>query len=477
MRAASRVGAIARHMASAPPPPPPEEPKVLFEENLALRRFILNRDKKMNALDGGMLDSIGKKVEHWNKSDLAGVIVGSGNGRAFCAGGDVADVVLKATSEETRKEAIDYFRLEFGVDYTLACLRKPYVAVMDGLTFGGGAGLAAPALFRVATEKTAFSMPETKIGYFPDVGASYFLSRLDGELGTYLALTGEPLSGRATFEHGFATHFISSHRVPILLERLAALEDPTLAQIDSVLEELYFEREPTDPATPLIGAIRVALDSAFAHNSVEEIIKALEGHAAGGNADVIPWAKNTLASLNKVSPTSLRVALLAIRKAKTMNLLDVLKMEASIAAAFCSGATPDFQTGVTTVIVKKIRDERPEWSPSTLSEVNAAEIEAKFFKNAPQTSLILPEELQEAHTIPSHFTRFALPTEEEIGKVVKGEHPTSDGEALTAEEVVAKFESLRRGKHGVSAKVREVLARRCVAEGKGEEAQYLRWKH
>ncbi|TFY76588.1 hypothetical protein EWM64_g7424 [Hericium alpestre] len=424
-----------------------------------------------------MLDSIAAKVEHWNDADLSGAIASTGNGKAFSAGGDVADVVLKAGKPQTRQEAIDYFRHEFGTDYILASLRKPYVAIMDGITFGGGAGLCAGAPFRVATEQTLFSMPETGIGYFPDVGASYFLSRLDGEIGTYLALTGNSLSGRATFEHGFATHYVASQRVPILLERLATIEDPTLAQINAAIEELYFEREPSDPVPPLTGAIRVALDKAFGQDTVEGIVRTLrqlaEGADAPETADVVQWAKNTLATLEERSPTSLKVALMAIRKGRTLNLLEALQMELNIAAAYCKGASPDFKTGVTSVIIEKKRGVRPAWKPERLGEVQTAHLETKFFTRDEGLTLMLPQALQAPHDPPAHFTRFALPTEDEIGAVVRGEHPTSSGEALTTAELLAKFEDLRRGKHGVAEKVREVVARRCEAD----EAGYLRWKH
>ncbi|THH19469.1 hypothetical protein EW146_g1698 [Bondarzewia mesenterica] len=478
--AARRTGAIARHMASSTPSPTspqPDEAPVMFEENLASRRFILNRPKKLNALNTEMIDSIASKTEAWGHSNLCGVIVGSSVGKAFCAGGDVAGIVELAAKEDTRAQAIDFFSREFGLDYALATLSKPYVAIMDGITYGGGVGLAAPALFRIATERTGFSMPETKIGYFPDVGASYYLSRLDGEIGTYLALTGAALSGRATFEHGFATHFISSHRVPILLERLAAIENPTLIQIDNAIEELHYERESSDPVAPLTGAIRIALDKAFQQDTVEGIFKKLREYADGKadpvNADVVQWAKDTLAMMEDRSPTSLKVALMAIRKGKKMSLLDALKMELGLASAYCSGVTPDFSTGVRAVLIDKIKT-RPAWSPSDLTAVSISTLESQLFQPS-AANLHLPERLQAEHDSPSHFLRFALPSEEEIGKAVIGDHKSSGGSALTLDELVTKFEKLRRGKHGVAEKVNEVVKRRCTFQDK--EGKYLRWKH
>ncbi|KAI0317463.1 ClpP/crotonase [Amylostereum chailletii] len=454
--------------------PTPEEPTVLFEENLSTRRFILNRPRKLNALDRPTLELLAPKLEHWSKSDLGRIIVGSSNGRAFSAGGDVAGVVQDAAEDATRPNAISFFQREFGLDYFLAAQSKPYVAVLDGFTMGGGYGLAAPAAFKVATEKTLFAMPETKIGYFPDVGASYFLSRLDGELGTYLALTGTTLAGRAVFELGMATHFISSSRVPILLDRLATLEEPTFGKINRILEDLHHEREPEDPATPLTGEVRTALDSSFSRRTVEEIIVALQKHAdTGATPEVVQWAKDTLATLELRSPTSLKVALLAIRKGKSQSLFDAYKMELRIATAYCNGATPDFNTGVTTVILNKDQISRPQWSPGSLKEVNIADLEKKFFQEAPSSQqLTLPEFLQGPHDTPPDPMRYALPTEGVIRKEIVGESKSSSGTALTLDELVERLEQVTDNKHGVREKVREVVARRCELD----QGQYLRWK-
>ncbi|KAI0064707.1 3-hydroxyisobutyryl-coenzyme A hydrolase [Artomyces pyxidatus] len=477
LSATNRTAAIARHMASSSGTPAPEEPTVLYEENGAMRRYILNRPRKMNSLDTAMLDSLAARLEPWDKAELAGIIVGSSDGRAFCAGGDVAGVVKNAESDDTRPKAIEFFRREFGLNHTLAALSKPYVAVMNGITFGGGMGLVFPAPFRVATEKTSVAMPETKIGYCPDVGASYYLSRLDGQIGTYLGLTSAVLPGRAAFEHGLATHYISSARVPILYERLAALENPTLRQIDDAIEELHWEREPSDPVSSLTGAVRNALDSAFSHNTVEEIIAALKKYAEGStDSDVVQWAKDTLAVLNERSPTGLKVALLAIRKGKDLSLLDALKMELGFATAFCSGATPDFKAGVTHVLIDKKKTGYPSWSPATLEEVSVTALESTFFKqdNAAE-GLILPDSFNVTDDPPPHPMRFALPTEEEIGQIVMGRHQASGSSALTLSELINKLEDLKRGKYGVADKVKEVVSRRCGHNKR--EGEYLEWKH
>ncbi|CDO73582.1 hypothetical protein BN946_scf185014.g52 [Trametes cinnabarina] len=460
----------------------PDEDPVLFESNGPVRTYVLNRPKKLNALNEPMLNLLRPQIEEWAQGDLAKVIVGRGVGRAFCAGGDVENVVRNASDPETRPKAIDFFHREFEMDYILAALPKPYVCVMDGITMGGGVGLSVNAKFRIATEKTVFAMPETKIGYSPDVGASFFLSKVDGEIGTYLGLTGVTLNGRAVFEHGFATHYVESRRIPALLERLAALEDPTYQKIDELIEESSSDREPDEATTAIIGAKREALDMAFRHNTVEKIVATLkeqsESHA---DEEVRQWAADTLSELDKRSPTSLKVALAAIRRGKHLSLLDALQMEMNIATAFCSGVTPDFKTGVTAVLVDKIK-ERPNWSPSRLEDVNDSEILKTFFSTyTPEAGtapkITPPDYLASANMLIDPM-QFALPTEAEIRSMVDGSHKSSGATEITLDELLAKFDRLRRGKAGVREKILEVVRRKCVfEEDKHMDKKWLQWKH
>ncbi|KAI0664689.1 3-hydroxyisobutyryl-coenzyme A hydrolase [Cubamyces menziesii] len=486
--AAQRTAAIGRHLmstsasSSTSHKDAPDEAPVLFESNGAVRTYVLNRPKKLNALNEPMLNLLRPQIEEWSQGKLAKVIVGRGIGRAFCAGGDVESVVRYASSPETRPKAIDFFHREFEMDYILAAVPKPYVCVMDGITMGGGVGLAVNAQFRIATEKTVFAMPETKIGYSPDVGASYFLSRVDGEIGTYLGLTGATITGRAVFEHGFATHFVESRRIPALLEHLAALENPTYQRINELIEEARSEREPDEPSTAIIGAKREALDSAFSHNTVEKIVATLTEIATSHkDEEVRQWAQNTLEELDKRSPTSLKVALAAIRRGKQMNLLDALQMEMNIATAFCNGVTPDFKTGVFAVLVDKIKD-RPNWSPSRLEDVEDSEILQTFFseytpEKGTAPKLTPPPYLTNANKLIDPM-QYALPTEAEIRSMVDGSHKASGATEITLDELLAKFDSLRKGKSGVREKILEVVQRKCAFEDdRHMDKQWLKWKH
>ncbi|KAI0032817.1 3-hydroxyisobutyryl-coenzyme A hydrolase [Vararia minispora EC-137] len=468
LTAASRAGAIARHMATSsasPPRPDDKESPVTFSEKFSLRQFTLNRPQKLNTLDMHMLELLSPVLAYWEQAELPSVIMGTGSGRAFCAGGDVAVITENLDNAAGRENAIRFFQREFGLDYFLALLSTPYVAVMDGITFGGGFGLAAAAAFRVATEKTLVAMPETKIGYFPDVGASYYLSRLDGEI----------VSGRTAFELGLATHYIPSNRISILSDRLAMVEKVSFEHVNNALNELHGEREPSDPPSRFLGAIRNALDDAFSQRDVQGIIDRLNlygsGEVSGSSAEVVRWAKDTLNMLEDRSPTSLKVALKAVRKGKTMSLLEAFDMEMGMASVYCTGSVPDFKTGVSTVIREKLRT-RPAWTPSTLADVPDVDIEKTFFEVAGAKRLQLEYPPFVVDRQPRDPMAYALPTEERIRRLVKGEDKKSTGTALTLEELLKEVDNLTGFKPGTRDKVLETIDRKCVLD----EGVYLRWK-
>ncbi|KAJ6525498.1 3-hydroxyisobutyryl-coenzyme A hydrolase isoform 1 [Mycena vulgaris] len=481
LSALNRTRAIAKQMSgvagSKPPSDAEAEPVVRFESTGSLRTYTLNRPKKLNALNDDMLNILRPKIEEWDNAELCNVIAGAGVGRAFCAGGDVESVVRYAADEKTRHKALDFFKREFELDLLLASMRKPYVAILDGFTMGGGVGLAAGAPFRVATENTIFSMPETNIGYCPDVGSSYFMSRLDGELGTYLALSSAQLKGRAVFDHGFATHFIPARRIPILLERLSDMETSDRTAIDRTLEELSSERETDDPPPPFVFEKRLAVDRAFRFDRVERIFAELELFSTDTSPEISQWASQTLQTLQQRSPTSLKVALKAIRLGKTQSLVESLNMELKIATAFCNGASPDFATGVTAVLVTKSKA-RPEWNPSTVGEVTDEIVErffsphSKFLKNAPTVAL---REDRAPSTRAS--LKYTLPTEEEIRNVITGADPASGDMGYTLEDLLEYFYDSRGGKLGVGEKVTEVVRRKTkVVDNKDGNFVWLRWE-
>ncbi|KZT27345.1 ClpP/crotonase [Neolentinus lepideus HHB14362 ss-1] len=510
---------------------------VLFQSHLSSRTYILNRPNKLNALDESMLNTLRPKIVEFAAADLCKLIIGRGNGRAFCAGGDVASVVRQAAHPSTRPRAVDFFKREFEMDYLLASLGKPYVAIMDGITMGGGAGLCMQAPFRIATENTKFAMPETKIGYSPDVGASAFLARLDGALGPYLALTSETIVGREVYELGLATHFVPSASVPALLRALEALEEPSWETVDAVVEAWYEGAGDTGeaklsafaqtghghpqtqtpahtgrlarPSGPHTGAVRAALDAAFSYRSVADILDALlllshrsslpdaaldVGFRNFTREEVVEaeaWARRTREALGARSPTSLVVALEAQRRGREAlerggNVLrEALGMELGVATAFVNGASPDFATGVRAVLIDKLpKDQRPAWEPSDIEAINEDEIIKKFFDESspffdPKPQLDIPKEFAERPI--SDPNRYALPSEKEIESVIRGSHRTSGDFGMTVEELVDKCErdlapgsrKSRRTKGGIREKVVDVVRRKCEVE---EEGKWVKWR-
>ncbi|KAF6841683.1 3-hydroxyisobutyryl-CoA hydrolase (enoyl-CoA hydratase/isomerase) [Colletotrichum plurivorum] len=383
---------------------------VLFNSTYGLRTIQLNRPKKLNSLNASMIRKILPRLVEWEKSDMANVVVMKGAGeKAFCAGGDVAELAKYNQEDEGGwKKSAHYFALEYKLDHYIATYGKPYVAFMDGITMGGGVGLSVHAPFRIATERTVFAMPETTIGFFPDVGASFFLPRMNGYVGTYLALTSERLRGVNAFYSGIATHYLHSTTLPQLESRLAELrfqDDMTMEQrlqiIASTLEE-FSTGVPHDEPMAIAGDIRRAIDRCFRWNTIPEIIAALEqerGEAATGE-----WAEKTLETLHQRSPTAVNVALKQMRIGATWSIAETFKREHQIATKFMKH--PDFTEGVTALLVRK---ETPKWQPATLGEVDT-KATSEFFRTEGEELKLLNNRDYKKYP----YAHFGVPTEKEV---------------------------------------------------------------
>ena len=328
------------------------------------------------------------------------IIIGGAGPKAFCAGGDVAALAQQNESGASGRAASQaYFGLEYQLDHLIATYPKPYVAYMDGITMGGGVGLSVHAPIRIATERTLFAMPETTIGLFPDVGGSFFLPRLEGMLGTYLALTSERLKGVQAFYAGVATHYIDSSSLSNLTSRLAELEfkdyetlPDRLATISSTIAEYDTGLPPNEPIL-LAGSLRKAIDRNFAHDTMEEIIASLEAEAQQPTQSDDPshlqlrdWATRTLRTLHDRSPTSLKVTLRQMRQGSHWGIADAFQHEYHLAGKFM--AHPDFQSGVYSRLINK-PPTNPTWTPSTLAEVTDRQLDGMFRKSAGERRLDL----------------------------------------------------------------------------------------
>lgn len=430
-----------------------EQEDVLVNSLYGLRSLELNRPKKLNALNGSMIRKIAPRLLEWSRSDMANVIVMKGAGdKAFCAGGDVAQLAIwNKDGPEGQEKSKEYFAQEYRLDHLIATYNKPYIAFMDGITMGGGVGLSVHAPLRIATERTVFAMPETTIGFFPDVGASFFLPRLPGHIGTYLALTSARLTGANVFYAGIATHYLHSTSLPNLESRLAELRfndwddmKTRLASVDATIEE-FVTGLPHDEPIHLGGELRQAIDRCFCHDSVDQILRALEAE----EGPTRQWADETLAALRKRSPTAVHVALRQMRIAKPWSIRDTFVREHAMAAKFM--AAHDFTEGVAALLLEK----RPaRWQPASLDDIPAAEsaklTEDFFLVPRGQPPLQL---LTDANYDEYPYAHLGVPTERQVEeKVLLGK--------MTRRRILDAFVEERRHKQGVREVVQEILNRK-----------------
>ncbi|OTB18978.1 hypothetical protein K445DRAFT_314836 [Daldinia sp. EC12] len=435
---------------------------VLFNNIYGLRTIELNRPNKLNSLNGSMIRKIFPRLVEWEKSDMANVIVVKGAGdKAFCAGGDVVDLAnqIKEDPEEGQRKAVDYFALEYQLDHYIATYKRPYIAFMDGITMGGGVGLSIHAPFRIATERTMFAMPETTIGFFPDVGASFFLPRMPGSVGTYLALTSERLTGANVFYSGIATHYLHSTSLPSLESRLAELRfkdyytfEERLAIIEMTIEEYATGLPPGEPIL-LSGELRKAIDRCFSKDKVDDIIAALQAEQGPTKA----WAEKTLETLHKRSPTSVHVALRQMRLGRDWSIAVAFQREHQIAAKFMRH--PDFVEGVIARLKTRVP---PKWQPASLEDIpRGANIVTSFFHpsgDPPKLNLVTDRDY-----IQYPFSQFGVPSEEDVKEVVM-----SFG--LPRHEIREEFIRKKKGRQGIDVVVDEILSRKTIVneEGKAE---------
>ncbi|KAK5078877.1 3-hydroxyisobutyryl-CoA hydrolase [Lithohypha guttulata] len=456
---------------------PKEEPgndpdDVLFNSLYGVRTIELNRPKKLNSLNGSMARKILPRLKEWEKSQMANVIMITGAGeKAFCAGGDVAELAKNNATKEGQLKSTNYFALEYQLDHTISTYSKPYIAVMDGITMGGGVGLSVHAPFRIATERTTFAMPETTIGFFPDVGGSFFLSRLDGEVGTYLALTSERLQGVQAMYAGIATHYLDSSVLQPLTTRLSELNfrdhadlQERLSLIDATISEFSTNLPSPDSYGEKLkngnisGELREAIDRCFKFNSIDKILEALRTEA-DGQGRIADWAKATAKTIAMRSPTSLKVTLKQLRLGKHWKIGETFIREHEMAARFMQH--PDFTEGVSARLINKPPTE-PKWQPATLEEVKESDVDTFFAlpEGVEPVQLIQPSQnARDDYRDYPHAT-YALPREEHIAAIVR-EHGRG-GKQAVMQEVLTRWNN----KLGVQEKMEDVFQRKCQLNGR-----------
>jgi enoyl-CoA hydratase len=332
-------------------------PEILFDRRGTAGLVTLNRPQALNAVTLGMVRALTRQLAEW-RTDLSvtRIVLTAAGGRAFSAGGDIR-ALYDAGTTGRHDEMLAFYGEEYVLNTVIKHYPKPYVALIDGIVMGGGVGLSVHGSHRVAGDRFSFAMPEVSIGFFPDVGATWFLPRLPGELGAYCALMGERLNAADGVAATVATHRVSSSRLPELADALcgAVSVDATLAAF----------AEPAGEGK--LAAQRGAIDRLFEAGRVEDIVTALD--SAGDE-----FGTSTAATIRTKSPTSLKLALAQMRAGAKLSFQGCMQTEFRIVSRVIHGH--DFYEGVRAVIVDK--DNAPKWRPADLAEVSGDEIARHF---------------------------------------------------------------------------------------------------
>jgi enoyl-CoA hydratase len=328
-----------------------------------LGHITLNRPKALNALTYAMCEKITELLLEWqDNSEIGAVLIDGAGDRAFCAGGDV--ILLHDSGKAGDSRAEEFWRIEYALNELIHCYSKPYISLIDGFVMGGGVGLSVHGKYRVAGDATVFAMPETGIGYFPDVGGTFFLPRLGMSVGQWLGLTGARLNVGQTCDIGIANLYVPTDKHSDLIEALGMADlDGTDSRVNKVLEA--FSQVP--PAHDVIPkAIK-----AFNCGSVSEILLSLD-------RDNSEWAAKQAKNIRRKSPIAMCVTFEALKRGINMTFRQVMTQELDISLNFLR--TQDFYEGIRSQLIDK--DRNPKWSHSSVDEVSYAQVEQLFRKTA-----------------------------------------------------------------------------------------------
>jgi enoyl-CoA hydratase len=330
----------------------------------AVATVTLDNEAKRNSIDLPMCAALTGAARAIAGDGTLGVVILRGAGeRAFCAGGDIRALFQTLTSEGV-EQAVFFYSIEYPMNARLDHFAKPWVSVWDGIVMGGGVGISAHGSHRVVTERTLFAMPETGIGLFPDVGATWLLPRLPGAIGMYLGLTGARLGPADCLYAALGSAFVPADRLQALAAELAGadLSSDPFAAVDRVLRGFQ-----DDPGPAELPALRERIDACFGQPSLEAVLNALENEPSG-------WGRAQLELLLGKSPTSLAVTFRQIRKGAGLDFDAAMRLEYRLVHRFMAGH--DFREGVRAAVIDK--DNRPRWRPARLEDVSTADIDGYF---------------------------------------------------------------------------------------------------
>eukprot|EP00818_Percolomonas_sp_WS_P003772 CAMPEP_0117449176 /NCGR_PEP_ID=MMETSP0759-20121206/7805_1 /TAXON_ID=63605 /ORGANISM="Percolomonas cosmopolitus, Strain WS" /LENGTH=450 /DNA_ID=CAMNT_0005241633 /DNA_START=1638 /DNA_END=2990 /DNA_ORIENTATION=- len=359
-------------------------------------RFVtLTREKALNALNHDMVKQLLPIYRAYNSDPTTKTIILKSDSRAFCAGGDIVSIV--------EHKDPSFFADEYKLDQLIATLSKPHVALWNGIVMGGGVGISVHGSFRVATENTLFAMPEVGIGFFPDVGGTYFLPRLANNYGFYLGLTGKKLKGKEVLDAGIANFYVPSSKLDSLQQLLVRMDSNSPVDVRNCIRHVH--AESTAAEAPKDAAVISRVFDPETHSDVESIMADLSELE-----EEEEWAKKALESMRRASPSSLKVTFEALKRGKTLDFKDCFKMELVIAKQMLKQR--DFAEGVRALLVDK--DNSPVWSPISLEGISQDDVEFYFGSGATAESLGLDESQYDYETLDEMFGENA--TREQVEK-------------------------------------------------------------
>lgn len=337
-----------------------DEPEVLLEQRGRIGLITLNKPKALNALSLTMVHAMQPQLEAWaTDAGIDAVVIQGAGEKAFCAGGDIRDLYEGRGTDY----GPTYYAAEYAQNVTIHTYPKPYVALMDGVTMGGGVGVSIHGSHRIVTERTLFAMPETGIGLFPDIGASWFLSCCPGQIGMYLGLTGYRMRAADCLYAGIGDVYMPAKSLDPLIARLTSTDGLDGVAIDTILRDLA-----EDPSEAPLAEHRTAIDRCFSGDSVEDILARL----AAENSD---WARAQIDTLAAKSPTSLKVTFRQLRLGPMIEpFVDIMQMEYRIADRCFRGH--DLFEGIRAVVIDK--DGAPNWNPASLDDISEADVDEYF---------------------------------------------------------------------------------------------------
>ncbi|CAN3354422.1 small ribosomal subunit protein mS47 [Diutina catenulata] len=474
------------------------EPLVLFKTQNNARIIELNRPKKLNSLNTEMVDLMLPELVKQAQSDVAGVTILTSTmpKRALCAGGDVAACAEAINEGGSNGPSVgaEFFYKEYSLNLCIASLPQPYVSIMDGITMGGGCGLSLHAPFRVVTEKSKVAMPEMDIGFFPDVGTTFFLPRLDDKIGFYYALTGSVMSGTDAYLAGFATHFVAQEQIPALINRLSNLQPPKIngkatagmdviydnreyfAQVNQVLDEFAVNQLPEGTKFPFTDDEIRTINAAFSQPSIETTFEYL-------NKQGTPFASKLLDTMKKKPTSSLKFARELLKRGQKNSIKSQLEQELVAATNIMAlpaqgndGLKNDFALGVTHKLIKKIKEPFfPEWTA-------ASKITDEFVQKIMSPSLATSKYLTKT-SLDSYFNidykqypfHMGLPSNQMIAEYITGNDGSNRSYLPTPKEVVSHFQKKTNNKAGVDLKVQAALA--VHGDSSKYDGKYVSWRN